>query len=153
MIAAQLADSARYENVVPGLDKAFAWLKQIAANPPEDGRYEIDGGNVFALVMQYTTLPREQKIYEGHRRFLDVQYIAGGGPEALYYGPASEAALAEDYDATKDFVKFDPAAGKSMVVLHKGEFAIFFPEDAHMPGAQFEQPAQVKKIVVKVRLA
>ncbi|MCE5272104.1 YhcH/YjgK/YiaL family protein [bacterium] len=153
MIAAQLADSARYENVVPGLDKAFAWLRANAANPPVDGRYEIDGDRVFALVMQYTTLPREQKIYEGHRRFLDVQFIAGGGPEALYYGPAAEAPEAEAYDATKDFVKFDPAYGKSMVVLRKGEFAIFFPEDAHMPGAMFESPAEVKKIVVKVRLS
>ncbi len=153
MIAAQLADSARYEKIVPGLDKAFAWLRSIAANPPADGRYEIDGDRVFALVMQYTTLPREQKIYEGHYNYLDVQFIAGGGPEALYYGPVAVATVAEAYNPERDFIKYDPTAGKSLLVLNQGDFAIFFPEDAHMPGAQFESPAAVKKIVVKVRVA
>jgi len=38
------------------------------------------------------------------------------------------------------------------VVLKEGDFAIFLPEDAHMPGAAFKEPAKVKKIVVKVQL-
>lgn len=153
MIAAPLKESARYESLVPGLAKAFAWLREHAASPPEDGRYEIDGDRVFAIVMQYETRPRVEKIHEGHYKYLDVQFLADGGPEALYYSPAELAPVAEDYDPSRDFIKYDPTVAESLVVLHKGDFAVFFPEDAHMPGVAHGEPARVKKIVVKVRVA
>ena len=153
MIAAPFTESARYESLVPGLDKAFAWLRENAANPPKDGRHEIDGDRVFAIVVSYETLPKDEKIYEGHSRYLDVQFLAGGGPEALYYGPADRAPVAEAYDSSRDFTKYNPSAAESFVVLHKGDFAIFFPEDAHMPGAAFGKSASVKKIVVKVKVS
>ena len=152
MITAQLCTHHRYENIVPGLDKAFAWLHEVLDNPPADGRIEIDGDRVFAIVSSYTTAPRVEKILEGHHKYLDVQYLASGGPEAIYYAAAETAAVAEDYNPARDFVKFQPDAADSLVVLRRGDFAIFFPEDAHMPGAAFVEPAAVKKIVVKVRL-
>lgn len=152
MITAQLSTHHRYEGLVPGLAEAFAWLHSVKDNPPEPGRYEIDGDRVFAIVVNYTTAPRIEKILEGHYNYLDVQYLAAGGPEAIYYTPAETASAEEDYDPEKDFIKYEPDAADSMVVLHKGDFAIFFPEDAHMPGAAFDQPAPVTKIVVKVRL-
>jgi len=36
--------------------------------------------------------------------------------------------------------------------LSAGYFAIFYPEDAHMPGLAVEGPESVKKVVVKVRV-
>jgi biofilm protein TabA len=153
MIAGQLADLERYVPLFPGLDKALAWLKAQADAPPANGRYEIDGDRVFALVVTYRTLPREEKILEGHRKYLDVQYLAWGGPEALYYAPSARASVIEEYDEAKDFVKFDTRVAESVVVLSPGEFAVFLPEDAHLPGAMHGQPADVKKIIVKVRLS
>ncbi|MFH1068133.1 MAG: YhcH/YjgK/YiaL family protein [Candidatus Glassbacteria bacterium] len=152
MISAQLSTHHRYDNLVPGLDKAFEYLHQVRDNPPADGRYEIDGDRVIAIVASYTTAPRVEKILEGHLNYLDVQFLASGGPEAIYYAAAETAPVAEPYDPARDFVKFNPDAADSLVVLRRGDFAIFFPEDAHMPGAAFQEPAGVKKIVVKVRL-
>jgi len=80
-------------------------------------------------------------------------YVAQGGPEAIYYTPAETAPITEDYDPATDLVKYDPDSADSVVVLKEGDFAIFLPEDAHMPGAAFKEPAKVKKIVVKVQLA
>ncbi|MBW7995879.1 MAG: DUF386 domain-containing protein [Candidatus Glassbacteria bacterium] len=152
MITAQLSTHHRYESLVPGLAQAFAWLNEIKDNPPGPGRYEIDGERVFAIVSVYTTAPRVEKILEGHYNYLDVQYLASGGPEAIYYTPAEMASTLEEYDPEKDFITYEPDAADSMLVLHQGDFAVFFPEDAHMPGAAFDQPAAVTKIVVKVRL-
>jgi len=153
MITAQLSTSYRYRHCVPGMDKAFDYLAKVADAPPEDGRYEIDGSRVFAIVASYETAPRVEKILEGHYNYLDVQYIAQGGPEAVYYTPAETAPIVEDYDPAADFVKYDPDCADSVIVLKEGDFAIFLPEDAHMPGAAFKEPVKVKKIVVKVQLA
>lgn len=152
MISAQLSTSYRYRHLLPGLDKAFDYLTKVAGEPPEDGRYEIDTFRVFAIVSSYETAPRVENILEGHYNYLDVQYIAQGGPEAVYYTPAETAPITEDYDPAADLVKYDPDCADSMVVLKEGDFAIFLPEDAHMSGAAFKEPAKVKKIVVKVQL-
>jgi biofilm protein TabA len=152
MIKDCLGLSKRYLGAAPGLDKAFAWLDEAAKNPPEDGRYEIDGERVFAIVASYTTAPRIEKILEGHYNYLDVQYLAGGGPEVIGFAAADRAPIVEDYDPTSDVVKYDPQAVESDVVLEKGYFAIFFPEDAHMPGVMYNAPAKVRKIVVKIKL-
>ncbi|HUU28326.1 MAG TPA: YhcH/YjgK/YiaL family protein [archaeon] len=153
MVYSQLTHHTRYLALAPGLDKAFRYLREVADNPPADGRYEIDGEKVFAIVASYTTAPRIEKVYEGHYNYLDLQYLAQGGPEAVYYGNAETAPIAEDYDPARDFVRYGPESADSMVVLRKGDFAIFFPEDAHMPGVLFKEQAEVKKIVVKVKLS
>ena len=152
MITAQLSTHYRYEEIVPGLKEAFAWLHSVKDKPPAPGRVEIDGDKIFAIVAAYTTAPRVEKILEGHYNYLDIQYLASGGPEAIYYTPSETAQILEDYDPDRDFILYEPDAADSMLVLRKGDFAIFFPEDAHMPGAAFNEPAAVTKIVVKVRL-
>jgi len=38
-------------------------------------------------------------------------------------------------------------------VLNSGDFAVFFPNDVHMPGVSVtDRPTPVKKIVVKVKI-
>ncbi|MEA2062188.1 MAG: YhcH/YjgK/YiaL family protein [Gemmatimonadota bacterium] len=152
MISDSLDMHERYLNAAPGLGKAFAWLSKNAKDPPGDGKYEIGGERVFAIVVTYTTAPRSEKILEGHQRYIDLQYLAAGGPEAIPFVPAGRAPITEDYDPTADLVKYDPEAAKSEIVLEQGDFAIFFPEDAHMPGVAHAEPVEVKKIVVKVRV-
>lgn len=153
MIHAKLSHSDRYESALPGLDQAFAYLRQVRDNPPADGRYPIDGDRVFAIVASYETKPQAEKVYEGHFLYADVQFLAGGGPELIYFGDAEAARITERYDGARDFVGYDQAGAHSCLVLEEGWFAVFFPEDAHQPGVQFQAPSQVKKIVVKVRLA
>ncbi|NTV77854.1 MAG: DUF386 domain-containing protein, partial [Clostridiales bacterium] len=40
----------------------------------------------------------------------------------------------------------------STLNLTAGTFAVFFPQDAHMPGLTVEAPTKVKKVVVKCEL-
>ena len=152
MIKGTLGTHQQYLGAGPGLEKAFAWLEKAASDSPDEGRHEIDGDRVFAIVAVYDTAPRSKKILEGHYNYLDIQYLAEGGPEVIGFAPADRAAIVEDYDPASDLVKYDPMAVESEVLLEKGDFAVFFPEDAHMPGVQHQAPVSVKKIVVKVRL-
>ena len=54
------------------------------------------------------------------------------------------------YDGTKD-VAFFLGAG-DWLTLTPGRFAIFFPQDVHLPCIQANAAQRVRKIVVKVGL-
>ena len=43
--------------------KAIEWLQANNLSELENGKYEIDGKNVYANVMTYTTLPWEEGIF------------------------------------------------------------------------------------------
>ncbi len=48
----------------------------------------------------------------------------------------------------KDYQPLDGAG--TPLALHAGELAIFFPQDAHLPGQITGEPRHVRKTVVKV---
>ena len=58
--------------------KAYDWLESHDLNSLPAGKYEIDGGDVFANVQEYTTLPVEEKKFEAHDKFFDIQYLIEG---------------------------------------------------------------------------
>jgi YhcH/YjgK/YiaL family protein len=40
----------------------------------------------------------------------------------------------------------------SLQLLQQGMFAVFYPDDLHLPGINYHKVAKVKKVVVKVKL-
>jgi YhcH/YjgK/YiaL family protein len=56
-----------------------------------------------------------------------------------------------EYDSEKDVILYDLADGTD-VKLESGDFVILYPHDAHVPTLQSGSPADVKKIVLKVRV-
>ena len=63
------------------------------------------------------------------------------------YVPLSRLAAGE-YDEARDFL---PADGEGEFLrMTAGDFAMFGPQDAHMPGMALGGPAPVRKIVLKV---
>ena len=129
--------------------KAIDFLKSHDLATLEDGKYEIDGKNVYANVMSYTTLPWEEAKYEAHQNYSDIQYVISG-EEVMTYAPAEELNPAGPYNAEKDVVKFDNAKPGLKVTCKAGDFMIFFPWDGHKPKAAAGEPSMVKKIVVKI---
>lgn len=151
MIAVPLALADRQAPALPGLDLALAWLRRPEAAGLPDGRYEIDGERVFALVQRYETLAGEPR-FEAHRRYADVQYLAAGA-ETIAAAPLAALRVTEPYDAGRD-VCFGavPPGRASRLTLAAGELAILYPEDAHAPRLAAGAPAPVTKIVVKVEI-
>ncbi len=146
MIIDQLANAPLYFGLGARFARAFEYLLQTDFNALAPGRYEIQGTDVFALVQAYDTKPRAQGFWEAHRKYSDVQYVVSGVEQM---GFTSLAHLqAGDYDAAKDFV---PAQGAvEVVTVRAGSFALFMPQDAHIPGLALDVPQAVKKVVVKV---
>ncbi len=148
MIVDQLKNAPLYRGLSPNIAKALDYLAAHDFSAIAPGRYDIDGDAVFALVQRYDTKPRDQGVWEAHRRYIDVQYLAAG-TETLGYAPIDALAEAQPYRDEKDVLLL--AGEGDFVTGGPGTFCIFFPHDAHMPCLAHGEPAAVLKVVVKVR--
>ena len=150
MIADTLAQSSRYATLAPRFAAAFEYLRHLS---PDESlrRHDIDGDDCFALVQSYTTKPIAEAKFEAHRKYIDIQFIQSG-QETLLWAPLAGLAETRGYDAEKDFALFGTPPIATPLRLRAGEFAIFFPEDAHAPTLELDGPCEVRKVVIKVRL-
>ena len=73
MIYDTIENLAQYAPLLPGLEKAAAFLarKDLAQLP--DGRVEIDGDRVFANLQTYDTKAIDMRGFEANRAYADVQ--------------------------------------------------------------------------------
>lgn len=151
MIVDSLANARRYVALHPRLAAAFDYLATFDAATP-DGRFPLDEERVHVLVQTYDTKPADEKKWESHRRYLDVQYLVSGH-EHITVAPTDTLAGATPYNGAKDVVNYTGATdGVSTVCVQSGQFAIFFPDDGHRPGIAAGESVQVRKVVVKVLL-
>jgi YhcH/YjgK/YiaL family protein len=146
-----LSESHQYTAISGRFEKAFEFLRQVNKDTAP-GRYEIDGEDIFAFVQQHLTKPIEERQYEAHRKYIDVQYIIRGR-EVIYWAP-----LPLLTNVTMPFSEEHDAALYSVIPegmpypLREGQFTILFPRDGHVPSCTWDQPAEVLKVVVKVKV-
>ncbi len=151
MITDRLANAGLYRHLHPRIAAALDWLGATDVATMPLGKTPIDGENIFALVQEYTPKDAAQVKLEAHREYWDVQYVVAGA-ERVGWVNLAEVSVLEPHDAERDVAFFSGTA--SFVRVPAGSFAIFSPEDVHMPGvaAEGHDPAgTVRKIVVKVR--
>lgn len=151
MIVDTLSNSRLYDSIAEGIRIGFDYLHAFDAAAIADGRHQIDGDRVFALVQSYDTTPATEKRFETHRRHIDIQYIVAGRERMLHL-PAGTLQVEAPFDEVKDVTFYHDPAASSSLLLSRGEFAIFFPEDAHKGGCMAGGREAVRKVVVKVRL-
>jgi YhcH/YjgK/YiaL family protein len=150
MIVDALSNADRYAPLLPGLAEAFAFLRELPADAP-DGEIEIDGQRLYAGINTYATEPHEQRRFESHERYVDVQAVLVG-VERMDVAPRDGLKILEPYDADRD-VTFHVAPPQfATLPMTPGVFAILWPSDAHRPNCHLTGPADVKKCVVKIRL-
>jgi biofilm protein TabA len=132
-------------------DKAFKFLKTSDLSKLELKRYDIDGDNLFATVSEYLSKNEETTRFEAHRKYIDIQYVISG-KEIMNIAPLINAKeVVTPYDAAKDieFLTVDKINNYSATPAN---FFIFFPSDAHRPGLKDGLNANVRKIVIKVKV-
>ena len=130
--------------------KAIDFLKSHDLATLEDGKYEIDGKDVYANVTAYTTIPWEEAKYEAHEHYTDIQYVIEGS-EVMTYAPAHEMTVKTPYNPDKDVVFFENTTDGLQVVVKAGQYLIFNPWDAHKPKSANGAPAPIKKVIVKIK--
>jgi YhcH/YjgK/YiaL family protein len=151
MILDQLKHADSYSGLGERFAKGFAFLRRGGLGELAAGRHEIDGDDVYALVMEVELKPMEEGFWEAHRRYADIQYVVSG-VERMGVTDISTLKTSKAYDAKGDAELF--AGSGQSVLVQGGCFAVFLPQDGHMPGLRpGAEAAKVKKVVVKVRVA
>ena len=152
MIIDALQNCSHYLAVHPRFEAAFAFLKKAVDENLPIGRYELDGVDLYAMVQEYDTAVDSQARFEGHRRYIDIQFLISGS-EAVELVEIDSAKADCPYDEAKDICFFGSAAAPTRAILHAGEYGVFFPHDLHKPGLATSDAAKpVKKVVVKVKI-
>ena len=115
-----------------------------------NGVYQLNP-RVKAIVSEYETKPQNENGFEAHRQYIDIQY-ALKGQERVACLPIEKLTETKPYSEEGDCALYSAATihQSSNLSLQPGYFAIFFPQDGHMPGLCATTPEPVRKVVVKV---
>lgn len=149
----------RIENLpsyhIPGqvCEKILSFANRVRTENLPDGRYELDGDNLFALVQRYATRPdSEERFMESHQDYDDLQAIVSG-TEEIDWALTDMLDVRDAYDPARDIMFYRRCRSSSRTLLEAGMFAYFAPQDAHLPcltpAGMPEQ--QIEKIVFKIK--
>ena len=149
MIYDTLGNASIYRSLGPRFELGFKYLSQFDPKTT-DGRVPLDGDNVYAAVQSYVPEPAAKRVFEAHKVFADIQFVAEG-EEVIFHSRLADLRETTPYRESADAALY---AGDDdfPVLMRPGSFAIFYPWDGHKPGCVWRSSSRVKKVVVKVRL-
>lgn len=151
MIYDTLKNIARYRGISANMDRAIDLLCSTDFSTLDVGRYEVDGDALYYMVQNPTLKDEEDARYEIHRRYADIQLALTSG-ETILALPADQIEAWQPFNEEKD-VCFSSNSEPGIPLDMRPEcFAIFFPQDAHMPNLRGSDERSSRKVVVKVKL-
>lgn len=151
MVYDNLSNIDLYKGLSTDIYTGLLFLSQVKPDV-ENGTYLL-GSHVKAIVSEYETVVESECGYEAHKRFIDIQCVLKG-EECVACLPIERLKETKHYSEEIDaaFYSADINHQPSTISLHPGYFAIFYPQDGHMPQLCVERPQKVKKVVVKVEI-
>lgn len=149
MIKDKLYNAENYYRLSDNLKIGFEWLKNTNLEKIEDGKYLIEGEQVYANVQTYET--KSTAPYESHRNYIDIQYMVNGA-EKIGVVDYKNCVTEEAYDEKRDIEFLDFEGEDEYCSLKEGEFVVLYPNDAHKPSIDLGGKRVVKKVVVKVSI-
>lgn len=152
MIYDHLSNIENYKGLSEDIYKGLFFLKQ-ATSDMECGTYQLNS-RVKATVSDYETKEVNEHGYEAHKKYIDIQCVLKG-QESVACLPIEKLMEIKPYSEEKD-AAFYMAVSKLQplyVKLQSGYFAIFYPQDGHMPKLSVNEAEIVKKVVIKVEIA
>ncbi len=151
MIFDNVKNCSLYYAVHKNFKKAFDFIiKAVKENLPV-GKYEIDGTDLYASVQEYLSKDEQAAKNEGHRNYIDIQFVIKG-TEKILVEDINFSKIKTEYNEVKDVEFYFDAEDANALILNEGDFAVLFPHDIHKPCLTYKTQENVKKIVVKVKV-
>ena len=149
MVLDKLTNLKAYSKLIPKTDEILAAIEKVRAGEFTGSRLDIDGDSIFLLNQEYETFDREGRQLEAHRKYIDRQAVIKG-EEYIGWSELEGLTLAsEEYSKGGD-IAFYNEEPKIYIPMTEGAFALFFPQDAHMPCIKMGDSRKVQKVVVKI---
>ena len=147
MIYDRIENAEQYFKACKGMFRGFKFYREKCSSGIECGKYQV-GAGILALVQQYETKDKSEGFFEAHRKYIDIQIVLSG-VETAGIANLKDCRTIQKYNLEKDFHKLE--GGEDFITLKKGLFAVFFPQDGHMPGIKCgTQKGEIKKVVFKL---
>ena len=145
MIICPWKDIKKYASLLPGIEEAFDAVNALTEYENKKS-YPLSDGNRINVAVQATN---PVALAEAHREFIDVQYIIKGS-EYMGWADLADCKLEGDFNETKDvgFYSGDYTFHK----INAGTCYVAFPEDVHMPARHLDEPTDVVKVIVKLKV-
>ena len=152
MIFDSLKNAALYYGANPLFKEAFELAKTLMDPAAPMGKHEGANG-VYVMKSTYDSKVVEGKAtYEAHREYIDLQIVVSGKEKILDcdldgltvtqpYAPDCLLGVAKD------------ETREQALTMGEGDFAIFYPTDAHAPGLAIDKSLKIVKLVAKIPVA
>ena len=150
MIYDKIDNLETYAGISEDIRLGLEWLRDV--NPDiEKCVYELSP-RVKAIVSEYNTKEVNENGYEAHREYIDIQYLLKGS-EKICCLPLEYLKETKAYSKEIDAAFYEGVNVQTQeMVIGDGYFAIFYPQDGHMPGLNVDKSVEVNKVVVKVKI-
>ena len=148
MIHDTITNAARYATLHPDFSQAIELLQTLDFTQLPDGQYPIDNPNIRLFIGSEPMRTRTQAQPEKHEHHIDIQVPISGAEE---YGWIDSSSLKNGlgYNEKRDIEFFD-CEPTSWLMVNVGEFALFFPNDAHAPLVGTAE--SIRKAVFKIKV-
>ena len=145
MIYAKLTDAPAYRGIHPRLDRVLELLTPDFLGGVGTATAQLEGEALYVTRFDVTTSADEARLFEYHRRYLDVFTLAEGCERIDLASPGALSLREQRGD-------YHGCAGEAeqSVVLRPGSFLVLFPGDAHRPGMAVEEEESISRIVFKI---
>lgn len=148
MIFDKIENIELYFQLGERIKQALIYIRETDFTKLKTGKHNIDGDKLFVLVNEYKTKDISECVMEAHKKYIDLQYMYKGC-EKIACSILTDQEPTKNYDSENDYSLYKPF-DFSIIKLETGTFALFFPDDIHMPGIVHNESKNIKKIVVKI---
>jgi len=146
MILDVLENCDNYASLNPHFAKAFAFLKRSDLAELAEGRHEVDGDSVYAVVAMGAGRKPEDALIETHDNYIDIQFVLEG-VDTMGWKTRKDLGQPTDASDPRSDVAFYEDTPTAWTDVTPGMFAIYFPQDAHMP---MISDGELHKVIMKV---
>jgi len=150
MIIDILSNAEKYFCIHPLFAKAFEYIRALNINTIEDGNYEIHGDELRAIASNKPgkTIDESLTKFECHNKHIDIQLCINGKEQIGWKPRNTSTQKTGEYNLDNDVTFYTDTPDMYFQLTNK-QFAIFFPEDVHVP---MIGDGEIKKLVIKVKI-
>lgn len=152
MIKDRIENIGLYEGLSQNLGNAIRFAQSEGFMEQLSATGRIDGEGFYVMLQEYATRSDAEGKWETHKKYIDIQYVVCGEERTGYSNIANLGSVQEG-DSERDFYFYNDTDIVDWLLVHSGEFVIFFPTDGHKPSLHVNNKiGNVKKVVFKVEV-
>ena len=132
MIKDHINNAHQYDDLHPNFRSVLEILQSLNLDALQPGHIELDGNYVYININETKSKNKEEAKLESHRRYIDIQMPLSGKETFGVKSTTNCTNPIDEFDTERDILFYEDTPTE-YITLNKGEFIIFFPDDAHAP--------------------